>query len=149
MKTDYMKPKYLLPHLYKKIGWALTVPFLTYAVYAYILGDIFNLPFKAENLENKFPWLGTIVLIGLLGGLLLVSFSKEKTEDEYISRLRLESLQVAVIVNYVLLILAALSFFGLDFLSVMVYNMFTVLLIFIIRFHFLLYRNKSAYEKQH
>lgn len=144
-----MKPKYLLPHLYKKIGWFITVPFLLYAIYSYILGDKFKLPFDADSLESRFPLLGTIVLIGLLGGLLLVSFSKEKTEDEYISRLRLESLQLAVIVNYVLLILAALSVFGLDFLSVMVYNMFTVLLIFIIRFHFLLYRNKSAYEKQH
>lgn len=145
-----MKPKYLLPHLYKKIGWMITVPFLTYAVYSYILGEIYSLPFDADDLESRFPLLGTIVLIGLLIGLLLVSFSMEKTEDEYIGRLRLESLQVAVIVNYILLILAALSFFGLDFLSVMIYNMFTILLIFIIRFNFLLYRNKAAaYEKQH
>ncbi|MGN7719576.1 hypothetical protein [Chitinophaga sp. 22620] len=144
-----MKPKYLLPHLFKKIGWVITVPFLLYGIYSYILEDLFNLPYDADSLEGKFPLLGTIVLIGLLLGLLLVSFSKEKTEDEYISRLRMESLQLAVIINYILLILAALSFFGLDFLSVMVYNMFTILLIFIIRFNFLLYRNKNAYEKQH
>ncbi|WP_346317070.1 hypothetical protein [Chitinophaga sp. YIM B06452] len=146
-----MKPKYLLPHLYKKIGWIITIPFLLYGIYSYILGDIFfnNLPFDADSLDSEFPLLGTIILIGLLAGLLLVSFSKERTEDEYISRLRMESLQVAVIVNYVLLILAALALFGLDFLSVMVYNMFTILLIFIIRFHFLLYRNKHNYEKQH
>lgn len=144
-----MKPKYLLPHLYKKIGWFITIPFLLYGIYSYILGDIFKLPYDAGSLDSEFPLLGTIILIGLLGGLLLVSFSKEKTEDEFISRLRMESLQVAVIVNYVLLILAALALFGLDFLSVMVYNMFTILLIFIIRFHFLLYRNKHNYEKQH
>jgi hypothetical protein len=111
-----MKPKYLLPHLYKKIGWIITAPLLTYAVYSYILGGIYSLPFDADDLEGRFPLLGTIILIGLLTGLLLVSFSMEKTEDEYIGRLRLESLQVAVIVNYILLILAALSFFGLDFL---------------------------------
>jgi hypothetical protein len=144
-----MKPKYLLPHIYKKIGWVITIPFLLYAIYSYILGDIFKLPYGADSMENKFPLLGTIILIGLLGGLLLVSFSKERTEDEYIGRLRMESLQLAVIINYILLILAALSLFGLDFLSVMVYNMFTILLIFIIRFNFLLYRNKTAYEKQH
>ncbi len=144
-----MKPKYLLPHIYKKIGWVITIPFLLYAIYSYILGNIFSLPYEADSVESDFPLLGTIILIGLLGGLLLVSFSKERTEDEYIGRLRMESLQLAVIINYILLILAALSLFGLDFLSVMVYNMFTILLIFIIRFNFLLYRNKHAYEKQH
>ncbi|RPD38022.1 hypothetical protein [Chitinophaga barathri] len=144
-----MKPKYLLPHVYKKIGWFIAIPFLTYAIYSYILGDIFTLPYSADSLENKIPLFGTIMLIGLFAGLLLVSFSKEKTEDEYISRLRLESLQLAVIINYILLIIAALALYGLDFLSVMTYNMFTVLLIFIIRFNFLLYRNKTAYEKQH
>src|SRR5687768_14271635 len=101
-----MKPKYLLPHIYKKIGWVITIPFLLYAIYSYILGDIFNLPYGADSIGNNFPLLGTIILIGLLAGLLLVSFSKERTEDEYIGRLRMESLQLAVIINYILLILA-------------------------------------------
>lgn len=80
----------------------------------------------------------------LLGALLLISYSREKDEDEYISRLRLESLQIAVITNYILLLIASLIWHWLDFLAVMMYNMFTILIIFIIRFHYLLYRQKKA-----
>lgn len=104
-------------------------------------------------------WSPAVRLMGILGdtreevsmfllfaGLLLISYSREKDEDEYISRLRLESLQIAVITNYVLLIIAALIWHWLDFLAVLIYNMFTILIIFIARFHFLLYRQKKAAE---
>lgn len=140
-----MKPKYLLPHFYKKIGWWIMIPALFVAI-------LTSTPL-AES------WSPAVRLMGILGdtreevsmfllfaGLLLISYSREKDEDEYISRLRLESLQIAVITNYVLLIIAALIWHWLDFLAVMIYNMFTILIIFIARFHFLLYRQKKAAE---
>ncbi len=142
-----MKPKYLLPHLYKKIGWWITIP-------AFILGIRFFTPL------NVFPFPPLDWIKNLLGdtieevtmfmlfiGMLMVSYSQEKDEDEYIGRLRLESLQIAVIINYVLLMIAACIWHWLDFLSVMMYNMFTILVIFIARFHFLLYRQKNRCMK--
>jgi biotin transporter BioY len=94
--------------------------------------------FIETNLTNTV--LGVLFIIGAI----LVSFSKEKNEDEFIAIIRLKSLLWAVLVNYMLLIIAFLLVYELPFFTVMTFNMFTVLLLFIFRFHFLLYRSKSA-----
>jgi hypothetical protein len=80
---------------------------------------------------------------------MMVGFSKEKNEDEYIANLRLSSLMWAVWVNYALLLLSFIFVYGMGFLHVMIYNMFTVLIIFIGRFNLILFKNKmiSADEK--
>jgi hypothetical protein len=70
----------------------------------------------------------------------MVGFSKEKIEDEYIASIRMNALVWAVFVNYSLLIVAFIFIYDLSFLNVMAYNMFTVLLLFIIRFHYLLFK---------
>ena len=67
----------------------------------------------------------------------------EKNEDEYIAGLRLSSLLWAVCVSYLLLLIAFVLVYGTPFLNVMVYNMFTVLIIFIIRFNYLLHKNSK------
>ena len=46
----------------------------------------------------------------MLVGLIIVAFSKEKIEDEQISQLRLDSLQWAVYLNYIILVIS-LSFY--------------------------------------
>ena len=47
-------------------------------------------------------------------------------------------------INYILLLLAFLFVYGTDFLIVMIYNMFTVLIIFIVRFNYILYKNSKT-----
>jgi hypothetical protein len=79
-----------------------------------------------------------------LGGAMLVAFSKEKTEDEFIVNIRLTSLLWALLVNNILLLIAFVFIYGTTFFSVMVYNMFTVLIIFILRFNYLLYKNSKT-----
>lgn len=83
----------------------------------------------------------TIVGILFIVGAIFVGFSKEKSEDEFIAKLRLSSLLWAVWLNYILLLFAVLFIYGMAFFTVMVYNMFTVLLIFIFRFNYILYKN--------
>lgn len=61
---------------------------------------------------------------------LMASFSKEKIEDELISKIRLESLSTAIIINYALLLIANLLFFDLSFLTVLIVFLFTPLLMF-------------------
>lgn len=153
-----MKDQLLLPNRFKKWGWALLIPSI-------ILGAI--------SLANSYEWLPlnvtiptlineelmeqtryfsmthtniTNTLIGTLfiAGALLVSFSKEKNEDEFIQSLRLSSLSWAVLVNYLLLALAFLFIYGMAFLQVMIYNMFTTLIIYIVRFNYVLYRNSKT-----
>jgi hypothetical protein len=82
--------------------------------------------------QNIFNELCSILLI--LGGI-FIGFSKEKIEDEFIKQLRLNALATSVYANYGILALAFLFVHGLDFFHVMVYNMFTLLFIFIIVFH--------------
>jgi hypothetical protein len=85
----------------------------------------------------------TLVGVVFITGAILVGFSREKKEDEYIANLRLSSLLWAVFVSYLLLLLAFIFIYGGAFFMVMVYNMFTVMVIFIIRFNYLLYKNSK------
>ncbi|HET8574122.1 MAG TPA: hypothetical protein VFL76_09645 [Edaphocola sp.] len=148
--------KLLLPHRWKNIGWTVlgvgvllsVAPFLfhtdlnlTAPVFAMVHDPVLGKTgyFSVVRTDISFTLTGVLFLTGAL----LVAFSKEKNEDEYISSLRLSSLLWAVLVNYLLLLFAFLFIYGIDFLMVMTYNMFTVLLIFIIRFNYVMLRNKS------
>lgn len=158
-----MSNKLLLPNRFKWIGWFLLIP-------STILGLVLSFTdFEAFQIKSKmfaiysdefmgpsqfFSLIETNITNTLIGalfivGALFVGFSKEKTEDEFIAKIRLSSLLWAVWVNYILLFLCFLFVYGMSFLSVMLYNMFTVLIIFIIRFNFMLYRNsKTASDEE-
>jgi Ca2+/Na+ antiporter len=88
----------------------------------------------------------TAIILGLLfilGGMFM-AFAKQKTEDEFIIKLRLLSFQWAILINYSLLLFCFIFIYDLAFLNVMIYTMFTVLILFIIRFHYLLYKYNDA-----
>ena len=150
-----MTSNLLLPNKFKIIGWFILIPAISAGIYLISTGfdtaplnakvfAILNTEFMNDSEYFKFIKTSiTQTLVGvlfLIGGL-LVSFSKEKIEDEYIAKLRLSSLLWAVGVNYILLLLGFIFVYGTGFLTVMVYNMFTVLIIFIIRFNYLLFKN--------
>ncbi|TYB73784.1 hypothetical protein ES675_06365 [Bizionia algoritergicola] len=81
----------------------------------------------------------------IIGGL-IVGFTKEKIEDEFIYKLRTESLVWAIIVNYTILAFAVIFVYDMLFFNVMIFNMFTPLFIFIIRFNFLKLKSTSHDE---
>jgi hypothetical protein len=143
-----MKKLPLLPHLYQRIGFLLFVLFLAlgiaYSGWDYEISWLSYHP-DAKHLENfgNQNFTDELVAIGLMVSMLLISFSKEKIEDEAIQFFRLASLQWAVIVNYIILILCTLFVYGTAFLSVIMYNMFTILFIFVIRFRFVLYQHNK------
>lgn len=90
----------------------------------------------------------TVAGVGFIAACLLIGFSAEKQEDEYVARVRLQSLQWAVLVNYILLIVCFLVIYDVAFLQIMIYNMFTVLLFYLFRFHFVLYLQPN-FSKTH
>lgn len=163
-----MKANYLFPNEYRKIGWVILVPsiviglltlmleyepaFLDFNVPAIFIdhvGLFFN---KGDRqllgmVENNV--LNEVLIILIIISLLFVAFSKEKIEDEYISKIRLKSLVWAVYVNYGILLLSSLFIFDLSFLWVMIFNMFTVLLFFIIKFNWQIHKikNSTNYEE--
>ena len=152
-----MKLNYLFPNKYKKIGWLILIPsaiiglitlilefepnYLDFNVPAIFInaffGDKHFIGIVNNNVLNEI--LGVLIILSSL----LVAFSKEKSEDEYISQIRFESLAWAVYFNYTILILTFLFIYDFAFLWVMVFNMFTVLLFFIVRFNWQIFKLKK------
>lgn len=144
-----MKLNYLFPSKYKRIGWFILIPTLLFGLFTIIFEyepkflDVKVFSFFSYNLFKEdifFGMLNNNILDEILGILMvissvLVAFSKEVNEDEYISKIRLESLVWAVYLNYAILLLAILFVYSLSFLWVMIFNMFTILIFFIIRFN--------------
>lgn len=157
-----MQTNYLLPHCFKKIGWFLFVPsFIMGLIMLPVLEGVVDISFEFfktkvfaiaqrgfftetsyfKIIENNI--LDEIVAIGIIVGGMFVAFSKERNEDEFISKIRLESLLWATYVNYIILLFAIIFVYEFGFITVMIVNMFTVLLFFLGRFYWVIYRTKK------
>ena len=157
-----MKLNYLFPNKYKKIGWALLIPsvifglitlifdfepiFLDFKVPAILVDEILGKKVLFGFIENNI--LNEIVGIFIIVSSILVAFSEEVNEDEYISKIRLESLVWAVYINYGILLVAFLFIYDFSFFWVMMLNMFTILLFFIIRFHLQISKQKNMLNNE-
>lgn len=153
-----MKTTYLFPSKYKTIGWFVLIPSALLGLFTVITEyepNALNVHVPAIFIDNFFGQhqlfglasnnilneiLGVLVIISAL----LVAFSKEVSEDEYISKVRLESLVWAVYFNYGILLIAFLFIYNISFVWVMIFNMFTVLLFFIIRFNWQISKLKKS-----
>jgi len=152
-----MKTNYLFPHQFKRIGWFLFIPGVLLGILFLITkSDISILNFKVLSIaeerifgetvffsitENNI--LDEITGLLLIIGALLIAFSKEKSEDEFISKIRLESLVWATYINYAILIFTIIFIYDMIFFWVLVFNLFTLLLFFMIRFNWALYKSKN------
>lgn len=154
-----MNTKYLLPNKLKKLGWLIFIPaviigiiswfyewepeFLDLAVIGYTgLEDTYG---KLEIMQTPINnVLNEILGIFIIMSGLMVAFSKEKDEDELISVIRLESLVWATYWNYAILILAFILVYDMAFFNVMVFNMFTILILFIAKFNWALLKLKKS-----
>jgi hypothetical protein len=149
--------KFLLPYKFKYWG-AFMFPFG-------FLGWL------AGQMSNVIPWLSfmnwgipltpiflVICFFSSLFGLLFLIFSKEKVEDEYVQKLRLESFQMAALLQIGYLVYSFIKlviitkhvrneeeYFVFMFLRVLL----VFWLVYIIRFNFILLRNrfKASNEK--
>ena len=129
-----MKTTLLLPNGFKKIGWAIFVP-------AFLLGC--SICFFRETVMNNIAIIGTVV------GALFIGFSREKIEDEMIQHIRLNALMAAMWINYLLLIVVSLSIYNINYLTVMACGMATPLVIFLLVYHFNLYRlNRNLHHEE-
>ena len=152
-----MKTNYLLPQRFKKIGWVLFVPAIILAIYYFIVEpepEFLNFKvfgFIETEIMGKTQYFSLItnnLLDEIIGSLLIISsvfiaLSKQKNEDEFIAKIRLESLVWATYINYAILLVAILFVYGFAFFWIIVFNMFTILLFFIIRFNWVLYKSSA------
>ena len=158
MKTDY-----LLPHVFKKIGWCVFVPSALFLLFGHGM-----LPFWDDNLIS-FP---TIILAGggILGplnflkiqntgmldeilfcmtliGAYMICFSRRTVEDEFIRYLRTKSLVWALKLNTILLILYTLFFFGVVYYNLILVSTFSIFILFECRFQYELYKTRKKNEE--
>ena len=126
----------LFPYSFKK--WGLCVLAIGVAFGIYTMASDYG-----SCLVNNIAIIGTIL------GAMLVTCSREKIEDEMVRQLRLNSLLVALYISYAVLIVCSLFVYGLDFLYVMIYNMFTILFVFMIVFRYRMWRlNKEMKDEE-
>jgi len=122
------KPFLLANNPTKKVGVVITL-------LVFLIG-VFALVSKLEG-GNYYQ----ILYISFIIGLLLWAFSKHKNEDEMINNQRLESLQLAVYFNYGILLAATLLFYSINYLFVLMFAQFSLLLYFVIRMEYMRYKN--------
>ncbi len=164
-----MKTNYLFPHRFKQAGWILLGLSLVLFIVFLILPEgpdsieffdcnVFSLfPEKFMNWQNKSSPLWEIqkdnignelfAILFILGAI-FVGFSKEKVEDEYVAKIRMESLMWATYICYGLLIFCILFIYGFSFLYVMIVNLFALLVVFVSRFQFMLYKSKRLKDEK-
>jgi hypothetical protein len=83
----------------------------------------------------------------MLIGLVLLVFAKEKIEDEQISQLRLDSLQWAIYLNYLVLIITLVFADHQDFKDILRLNLWVPLVFFYIRFRWVIFRLNRAVKE--
>jgi hypothetical protein len=72
------------------------------------------------------------------------SFSKEKIEDELISRIRLESLSLSLFISFGLIIISTFLVFNINYMIVLVFNLFLIILLFNLIFKFRLFKHYNS-----
>lgn len=151
-----MKNSYLFPAYFKKIGWCMFPFMLAFSIYVLYIKNGLNWDVSMWTFVSDSKWFGTsvqdisdeIAFTGMTVSLLFIAFAKRKDEDEYISRIRLESLVWAVIANYAILTAATWLVYGFPYFNVMLYNMFTILILFIVKFQLALYKLKKSMRNE-
>lgn len=136
----------LLPRPFRFIGIGLIIPGVILGIIRFYYGiklEIFDLTmftvyssfleskyftFITNNFGEEIP--GLLLLIGLF----FTALAKEKEEkDEYIV-LRLRSFLLAIYINTFLIILSFLFVFGFGFINILVINLYSFLLLYLIIF---------------
>lgn len=150
-----MKSYLLLPQRFRWFGVLLFIPSLVLGIlwrFNELQLSFLTLSIAPKRLfsddgflqNEKINLTDEVAITGIIVGLLFIAFARQPREDEFIHQTRLESWQWSVLINYGLLLLATWLIHGMSFIDVMMYNMLTVLIIFILRFYWVLARAGSA-----
>ena len=150
---------YLFNYKFKKISdWIfyLLIPvglflFLTERIQDIFVVNVFSI-FSYEWIGSErtgFGWIENglgdevFTLLIIVSGI-VNSFSKEKIEDELISRIRLESLSLSLFISFGLIIISTFLVYNLNYMYVLISNLFLIILLFNLIFKFRLYKHYNS-----
>ena len=150
-----MKDQLLLPHICRKLGFALFLPSTAWLLATYVFNhSLFAfLQFRADSNDKKdffdsdflfergfaTDFNGELSLLLTWASLFMIAFAREKKEDEYVKTVRLRALQVSMYINYGMVALASIFIYGLSFMWVMYAALFSMLIIFIVIYYYQLH----------
>jgi len=147
----------LLPYPVKFAGLLLTFAGMVMSVF-YLLFDFrFTIPVFAifsSFLETKmFVTFNTnfadeLTMLLLFTGLILIVFSKEKTESEYLDATREKAIVKALIYNNIMLLFSILFIYGSGFIGILVINLFSFSLFYLFIFYLMKYKQKILEKRE-
>jgi hypothetical protein len=136
---------YLLPSIWKWPGALLSLAGMILGALA-VFGsfEIAWLALKIRKESELFSpavenFTDELALTLLIVGLLILAFTREQDEDERVRLIRLEAFQWSILVNFCIVLVANWLLYGGDFLYVMLFNLFTPLVVFLLRFYYVLH----------
>ena len=152
-----MKKNYLFPHRFKAIGWVITGITLAATVASFVFD--WNPDLKMPALYDDWTTGGhffrmaesslvTFIMIFMTIGLVLVGFSREKVEDEFVRQLRERSLVWATLVSAAVFLFVTLTIYGMVYMYFAYSIYFVFLLLFIIKFNVSLHRFNKGGENE-
>ena len=150
-----MKNKMFLPFQFKIGGWILIVA-----------GIILTIIYASTNLRISMPVLAVyssymeaklftifttnfaeeLIMLLYVCGFLLVTFSRCRNEQESDNELRLIAIFKALIYNTIFLAFSILFIYGNGFMLVLVLNLFSTFIFYVLLFAWLKYKRKRAQE---
>ena len=150
---------YLFSNKFKKISgvvFYLSIPvglflMLTERIQDIFVVNVFSI-FSYEWVGSEptgFGWIENglgdevFTLLIIVSGL-INSFSKEKIEDELISRTRLESLSLSLFISFGLIIVSTFLVYSINYMYVLVSNLFLIILLFNLIFKFRLSKHYNS-----
>ena len=139
-----MKTRFLFPYWFRYLGLACFLVHIPIMMFFKKYHDMDN-PQPGLFSGSHVFFIFTTLMVTI--GLFLIAFSKEKIEDEQIMQLRRDSLQWAVYFNYIVLIATLIFTEHMEIGHIMLLNMWTLLLFFIIRFQWALFRINRLAKK--
>ncbi len=150
---------YLFSNKFKKIsGWIfyLSIPIGLFLMLTDRIQDIFVVNvfsiFSYEWFGSErtgFGWIENglgdefftflIIFSGIVN-----SFSKEKIEDELISKIRIESLTLSIFISYGLIIISTFLVYHITYMYILVFNLFLIILLFNLIFKYRLFKHYNS-----
>jgi len=138
-----MKSRFLFPYWCRYLGWGLFLVHIPIVLFRKQLGFEAHGPDDGLLSSQHVFFMTTTLLMAI--GLFLAAFAKERIEDEQISQLRLDSLQWAIYVNYLLLIVSLIL--TNDTQHILFLNLLVPLVFFIVRFQWKIFQNNRLLKK--
>jgi hypothetical protein len=146
--NNFKKPSGIIFYLSILIGFYLLITERLHEMFVVNVFSIFSYEWFGSE-RTGFGWIENglgdefFTLLIIVSGL-INSFSKEKIEDELISKIRLESLTLSLFINFGLIILSTFLVFNINYMYVLVFNLFLIILLFNLTLKFRLFKHYNS-----